>query len=67
MTLGQYENCRIPAYGPISPEIFMEFVLENFYNTYYTKVYSSKSINKRCSNILTIREKENNKLHFNII
>ncbi len=33
MTIGQYKNCRIPVTGPISPFLFVTFVLRSFYNT----------------------------------
>lgn len=33
LTLGQYENCRIPVTCPLAPGIFITFVLRNFYNT----------------------------------
>ncbi|MGC1007492.1 DUF2290 domain-containing protein [Pantoea agglomerans] len=32
-TLGQYKNCRIPVCSPISPFLFMDFILRSFYNT----------------------------------
>ena len=33
LTLGQYENCRIPVSAPLSPYWFLAFVLQNFYHT----------------------------------
>ena len=33
LTLGQYENCRIPVCSPVSPLAFGGFILRNFYNT----------------------------------
>lgn len=33
LTLGQYENCRIPVTAPLTPFWFMDFILRNFYNT----------------------------------
>ncbi|MEU7769858.1 DUF2290 domain-containing protein [Micromonospora taraxaci] len=33
LTLGQYSNCRIPAAAPITPYLFVEFILRSFYNT----------------------------------
>jgi hypothetical protein len=33
LTLGQYQNCRIPVLAPLSPVVFVKFVLRNFYNT----------------------------------
>lgn len=37
MTLGQYKNCRIPVSSPISPSVFINFILRSFYNTAYRK------------------------------
>lgn len=67
VTLGQYKHCRIPAYGPISPSVFMEFVLENFYNTYFLESYVSIKKKKYCNNFSTIKEYEKQKLHFNLL
>ena len=33
LTLGQYENCRIPVSSPVTPHQFFDFILRNFYNT----------------------------------
>lgn len=33
LTLGQYENCRIPVTAPIMPDRFVDFILRNFYHT----------------------------------
>jgi hypothetical protein len=33
MTIGQYKNCRIPVGGPLSPYLFIHFILRAFYNT----------------------------------
>jgi len=66
VTLGQYTNCRIPAYGPISPRVFIQFILENFYNTYYLESYSLQGTKAQCSNILTIKDDECRKVHFNL-
>ncbi|MCP4051350.1 MAG: DUF2290 domain-containing protein [bacterium] len=41
LTLGQYQNCRIPVSAPLTPSIFINFILRNFYNTAYIK-YSEK-------------------------
>jgi hypothetical protein len=37
MTLGQYQNCRIPVCSPVSPLTFGGFILRNFYNTAFHK------------------------------
>ena len=33
LTLGQYEDCRIPVTAPVPPYWFIDFILRNFYNT----------------------------------
>lgn len=33
LTLGQYEDCRIPVTAPLTPRWFIDFVLRNFYHT----------------------------------
>ena len=33
LTLGQYEDCRIPVSSPVPPYWFFDFILRNFYNT----------------------------------
>lgn len=35
LTLGQYKNCRIPVCSPITPSVFVGFILRSFYNTAY--------------------------------
>lgn len=37
LTLGQYENCRIPVCSPVGPFTFGNFLLRNFYNTAFVK------------------------------
>jgi hypothetical protein len=37
LTLGQYENCRIPVSAPLGPLTFGAFILRNFYNSAYRK------------------------------
>lgn len=41
LTLGQYQNCRIPVSAPLTPSVFIDFVLRNFYNTAFNQ-YSNK-------------------------
>jgi hypothetical protein len=41
LTLGQYENCRIPISAPLTPYSFISFLLRNFYNTAFNK-YSDR-------------------------
>lgn len=33
VTLGQYSNCRIAASAPVTPGVFIGFILRSFYNT----------------------------------
>ena len=37
LTLGQYQNCRIPVTAPMMPFRFIDFVLRNFYHTVYAR------------------------------
>ena len=37
LTLGQYQNCRIPVCSPLTPLAFGGFILRNFYNTAFRK------------------------------
>jgi hypothetical protein len=37
LTLGQYQNCRIPVSAPLSPFRFVDFILRNFYHTAHIK------------------------------
>lgn len=37
LTLGQYQNCRIPVSAPLTPLLFIDFILRSFYNTAYKK------------------------------
>lgn len=37
MTVGQYKNCRIPVSEPLTPEVFISFLLQSFYNTAYRR------------------------------
>jgi len=41
LTLGQYQNCRIPVSRPLTPFRFLEFILRNFYHTAHRK-YAEK-------------------------
>ncbi|MCL4204774.1 MAG: DUF2290 domain-containing protein [Pirellulaceae bacterium] len=37
LTLGQYENCRIPVTCPLTPASFITFILRHFYNTAFVE------------------------------
>jgi hypothetical protein len=65
ITLGQYKNCRIPVSEPLTPEIFITFILRNFYNTAFQK-YTDKFIISNNRFDRTITDKEKSLLHFGI-
>jgi hypothetical protein len=63
---GEYENCRIPLGNPLSPSLYVNFILRNFYN------YSIKrkgDIIKRNPFLYdsTITANEKKVLHFNVL
>ncbi len=35
LTIGQYQNCRIPVSRPLTPSQFISFIIRNFYHTAY--------------------------------
>ncbi|MDD9987863.1 MAG: DUF2290 domain-containing protein [Spirochaetaceae bacterium] len=37
VTLGQYENCRIPVSAPVAPHRFVEFILRCFYHRAFVR------------------------------
>jgi len=41
LTLGQYQNCRIPVSAAVTPFRFIDFVLRSFYNTAHRKYCES--------------------------
>ncbi|HCA5044352.1 DUF2290 domain-containing protein [Acinetobacter baumannii] len=65
-TLGQYKNCRIATGSPISPIIFVDFILRSFYNTAY-KSYNQYIQYPRNIFDSTITDREKSFLHMNLI
>lgn len=60
LTLGQYENCRIPIDGAVSPNAFVMFLLRNFYSNSYRKrknTLDKKSHHIPAMSTLTIEER----------
>lgn len=60
LTLGQYENCRIPIDGAVSPNAFVMFLLRNFYSNSYRKrknTLDKKSHHISAMSTLTIAER----------
>lgn len=47
LTIGQYQNCRIPVVRPLTPSQFISFIIRNFYHTAY---------NKYCAQLTTYRD-----------
>jgi hypothetical protein len=64
-TLGQYKNCRIPVSEPLTPEIFIIFILRNFYNTAFKKYTQQLNMSSYRFN-QTITNKEKSLLHLGI-
>ena len=62
MTLGQYLNCRIPVSGGLTPHIFMDFILRNFYNT-AARAFSTNLPNPRTRFGQTILDAEESIVH----
>ena len=44
LTLGQFKNCRIPVAFPLTPCVFISFILRNFYNTAFRKFTDELSL-----------------------
>lgn len=65
MTIGQYKNCRIPVSSAISPTLYIDFILRNFYFDFDFPI----KINLKNQGALsrTIDKMEESILHFNII
>ena len=65
LTLGQYENCRIPVLGPLAPNSFGMFIVRNFYSRAYTR--NKNKFNRRVlalTRIETISHAERRVSHF---
>ena len=65
LTLGQYENCRIPVAGPLSPATFSLFIIRNFYSRAYKKnknVFDKKHLS--IPQMTTITDAERKISHF---
>jgi hypothetical protein len=44
LTLGQFKNCRIPVCSPLTPNVFISFILRSFYNTAFRKFTSELNL-----------------------
>jgi hypothetical protein len=65
LTLGQFKNCRIPVCSPITPTIFVSFILRNFYNTAFKKFTNELNFQSSLFED-TITSEEKNLLHLAI-
>ncbi len=57
ITLGQIKNCRIPVSEPVTPELFISFLLRNFYNTAFLKYENIFTVSSRFDKCITENEK----------
>ena len=62
LTLGQYQNCRIPVTAPVTPFRFIEFILRNFYHTAFVR-YAETLPDTRSAFLDTIRPRERDMIH----
>lgn len=68
LTLGQFENCRIPVTHAVSPNGFLLFILRNFYHRLYLR--HSNAFEKKlaiCMTASCITNQERNLPHFGFI
>jgi hypothetical protein len=65
LTLGHYQNCRIPVSAPMGPTAFIDFILRSFYNTAHRK-FCEKIPRCECFFDETIQGKESGVLHLRV-
>jgi len=63
VTIGQYKNCRIPVAGAMTPNIFIDFILRNFYNTARSKYSVELNLDPSCIYEHCIDDLERNIVH----
>ena len=44
LPLGQYRNCRIPVSAPLTPSLFLDFILRNFYYAAHSQEGQSRAV-----------------------
>ena len=62
LTLGQYQNCRIPVSAPMMPFRFIDFILRNFYHTAFARQADGLPV-RNGSFAESIRPAERNVVH----
>ena len=65
LTIGQYKNCRIPLSKIITPNLFIDFILRNFYNTVRIRFSDQIKYSTPINLTKTITDNERNILHLN--
>lgn len=65
LTLGQYQNCRIPVSAPLTPYHFISFIMRSFYHTAYLRVCDRISAHNEAF-VETIESEETNLLHVRV-
>lgn len=64
MTIGQYQNCRIPVRSAITPFQFINFIFNNFYNN----ILFNTELHSKCNDLYfgsSITPSESNFMHLN--
>lgn len=64
-TIGSYKNCRIPISNPLTPNVFVDFILRSFYNTVHTS-NDGFGLDLKSKFELSITTNERKILHLNI-
>lgn len=65
VTIGQYQNCRIPMRSALSPFKFVEFILGSFYNTAFRN-YRDQITGSGLLHPETITRTEAKRVHFSL-
>jgi len=65
LTLGQYENCRIPVTAPMTPVRFIDFIIRNFYHTGFAR-YAENLPSFTGSFAQSIRKSEQQLVHVTV-
>lgn len=63
--LGRYEDCRIPVSAPLSPNLYIGFILRNFYSYAFRQYYDKYNFDT-LKLTQTITDKEKRIVHINI-
>ena len=65
LTIGQYQNCRVPVVRPLAPSQFISFIIRNFYHTAYNRYCDQLTTYNDLFDI-TITDDERNIVHVGI-